>query len=104
MSGEVEVAAGAEVMSEHTKADLDAMTDRSEEILRDAPFAPGSPQAAYAQEVAGLLAVQFPGVPELSRITLACAHYMSAVADAGLGSATLVHVLGEAGLRIGGQS
>jgi hypothetical protein len=91
-------------VAEHTKADLDAMTDRGVRILRDAPFAPGSPQAAYAHSVAGLLAVQFPGVPELSRITLACAHYMSAIADAGLGSATLVHVLGEAGLQLGEQA
>lgn len=83
-------------------ADLDAMAGRAKQILRDAPFPPGSPQAQYAQKVAELLAVQFPGVPELPRITLACSHYMAmaAIADAGLGSATLVHVLGEAALRL----
>lgn len=90
-------------MSE-TKADLDAMTDKAAQIIRDAPFTPGDPSQQYAEKVAELLRTQFPGVPELSRITLACAHYMSAIADEGLGSATLVHVLGEAALRIGGAS
>lgn len=86
-------------MAEHSKAELDAMTDNAARIVRGAPL--DGPMAEYARHVAGFLAVQFPGVPDLDRVVVACAHYMSAIGAEWIGGATLVRILAEAGLRIG---
>jgi hypothetical protein len=89
-------------VAEHTKAELDAMTDKAAAIARAEPL--GGLRAEYAGIVAGALAAQFPGVPGLDRIVIACAHHMSALGANDVSGAVLVHVLAEAGLRIGGAA
>jgi hypothetical protein len=85
---------------EYDKAALDAMTDKGAEIMRESlPLPPLL--AEYAGTVAEYLAVQFPDSAELPRIVLACAQYMSALGAEGVGSATLVRILGAAGLKLG---
>lgn len=84
----------------YDKAALDAMTDKCAEIVRESlPLPPLL--AEYADTVAECLAVQFPDSAELPRIALACAQFMSALGAEGVGSATLVRILGAAGLRLG---
>jgi hypothetical protein len=85
-------------VADYTKADLDAMLDKAAETIRAGTL--DGPRAEYADAVAGLLAVQFPGVPELPRIALACAQHVSALGAAGVRPAVIVHVLGAAALRL----
>lgn len=85
-------------MAEYTKAELDAMTDKAAEIVRAGTL--DALKAEYAATVAEILSVQFPGIPELPRIALACTHHISALADAGVPAVTIVHILGAAALRL----
>jgi hypothetical protein len=83
----------------YDKAALDAMIDRCAGIVRESlPLPPLL--AEYADIVAGCLAVQFPDSAELPRIALACAQHMSALGAEGVESATLVRILGAAGLKL----
>ena len=86
-------------MTEETRKELDAITEGAAGILRDAGELPPL-QAEYAETVAGYLAVQFPDVPELSRIVIACASYVSALADSGVSGPAMMLILGVAGLRL----
>lgn len=88
--------------AEYTKEQLDGMTGKAAEIVSAARVS--GLHAAYAAKVAEMLATQFPGVPELPRITLACAHYMSAIGAEGIHSAILVRILADAGLQLGEQA
>lgn len=85
-------------MAEYTKAELDAMTDKAAEAVREGTL--DDLQALYADKVAGYLAVQFPGTPGLHRIVLACSQYIAALGVEGVPVATVVHILGAAGLRL----
>lgn len=85
-------------MAEYTKAELDAMVDKAAETVREAPLS--SLKAQYADTVAEALAIQFPGIPDVPRIVLACAQHMAALADAGVPAVSIVHILGAAGLRL----
>ena len=85
-------------MAEPTKAELDEMNDRARDIIREGNL--GSLERQYAATVARALATQFPDVPELPRIALACAQHMSALAAEGVRNVTIVHILGGAGLQL----
>lgn len=85
-------------MADYTKAELDAMTDKAAEAVREGQL--GGLQARYADTVAEALAVQFAGTPGLSRVALACAQHMSALAAEGVPAVVIVHILGAAALRL----
>jgi hypothetical protein len=85
-------------VAEYTRAELDAMTDKAAETIREGTLS--GLKAQYADTVAEALAVQFPGIPELPRIALACAQHMSALAAERVPTVTIIHILGAAALRL----
>jgi hypothetical protein len=87
-------------MSEYDKAALDAMTDGAITVLRDAGLFLLPLHREYADKVAGYLAVQFAGVPELPRIVLACAQMMAALGAEEINGALVVGILGRTGLQL----
>ena len=74
------------------------MTDGAVTVLREVTLMPL--HAEYARKAAGYLAVQFPGVPELARIVLACAQMTAPLGAEEVNGAVVVGILGAAGIRL----
>lgn len=87
-------------MADYDKAGLDAMTDKTAETIRS-DFPPLPPlHARYANEVAGYLAVQFPGTPDLARIVLACTQFLSPLGAEDATATSAVAILGAVWLQL----
>ncbi len=92
-------------MAELTKAGLDAATDRATMVFRHgvAPTLTAL-QREYADSIARDLSVQFPGVPHLDRIVIACALELCTAVAGGARADWAVAVLAGAGVALEGAA
>jgi hypothetical protein len=85
-------------MDDWGKEQLDSVVGQAVETLRGERLSLLEEQ--YAALTADLLARQFPDVPDLGRVVVACAQHMAALGAQGAHSAVLVNVLGHTGLHL----